>query len=270
MEMTPPYETEYDPDDVYGDPQRTSRTSGRSNFNQSDYDRANARLNEQEPVDYDDDGYYAGDTDRDRRSGRSRSSSSSRSSRTDRSSRSRSSRRSRGSISSRSSSGSARGVRSSRSSSRSERGEKKLRFYLDKNDPVVDAPTIGPKMAKKLHKIGVRTVADLLEANAASLASELNDKRTDAATVTTWIQQAVLACRIPKLRGHDAQILVACGIADPNTLAAMEPSDLWKIVRPFIKTSECKRIIRNGKAPDLEEIQDWIEWAQSSRTLRAA
>ena len=72
------------------------------------------------------------------------------------------------------------------------------------------------------------------------------------------------------MRGHDAQILVACGISDPAKLSAMDADSLWAIVKPFIKTPEAKRIIRNGKAPDKAEISDWIEWAQSSRTLAAA
>lgn len=125
-------------------------------------------------------------------------------------------------------------------------------------------------MAERLHSAGIRTVAQLLKANPDRIAAQLDHKKVNADTVIEWQQQANLACRIPQLRGHDAQILVACGIFDPPALAAMTPDALWAIVRPFIKTPDCKRIIRNGKAPDKAEIQDWITWAQSARSLQAA
>ena len=165
-----------------------------------------------------------------------------------------------------------RSERSSRKSrsSRTSTGSRELRFYLNKSDPVVDAPTIGPKMAERLQKIGIVTVDDLLQARPADVATQMDYSKVDAAEVKIWQQQANLACRIPQMRGHDAQILVACGIADPTKLAAMDADTLWGTIQPFTKTAECKRIIRNGKAPDRDEILDWIEWAQSARTLAAA
>ena len=65
-------------------------------------------------------------------------------------------------------------------------------------------------------------------------------------------------------------ILVACGITDPEALATTKAADLWTKVRPFAETSEGKRIIRNGKAPDFDEVNDWIQWARHARKLQAA
>ncbi|MEM7311533.1 MAG: DUF4332 domain-containing protein, partial [Planctomycetota bacterium] len=181
-----------------------------------------------------------------------------------------------------SSSSSRSSNRSSRSrSSRSERSEREprepraertreLRFYLDADDPVVDAPTIGPKTAERLHAVGIMTVKDLIEANADALAARINYKRITADDIRSWQQQSLMACRIPQIRGHDAQILVACGVTDPARLASMSANELWGIVQPFTKTAECKRIVRNGKYPDLDEIQDWITWASSARTMQVA
>ena len=135
---------------------------------------------------------------------------------------------------------------------------------------VVDAPTVGPRTAERLHKVGIRTVRDLISADPELLAAEIDYKRISADDIRSWQQQSVLACRIPQIRGHDAQILVACGVTDPDKLASMSANELWGIVQPFTKTAECKRIVRNGKGPDLEEIQDWINWAKSARTLQAA
>jgi hypothetical protein len=144
------------------------------------------------------------------------------------------------------------------------------RFYLDTTDAIEDAPSIGPRMAERLYATGIKTVADFLRADAADLATRLNNRRITVETIRQWQQQTILACRIPELRGHDAQILVACGVTDPETLAKLDPAELWKKVEPFAESIEGKRIIRSGKAPDFEEVYDWIRWAAHARALRAA
>jgi predicted flap endonuclease-1-like 5' DNA nuclease len=145
-----------------------------------------------------------------------------------------------------------------------------LRFYLNLEDPVVDAPSIGPRTAERLQEIGVRTVRELLDADPESLSKQLGNSRFTAKVVREWQAQATLACRIPQLRGHDAQILVACEVTDPSQLAAMDENELWSRVRPFVRTAEGKRIIRSGKAPDIDEVREWILWAKNARQLRAA
>ncbi len=144
------------------------------------------------------------------------------------------------------------------------------RFYLNTADSIEAAPSIGPRMAERFEEIGIMTVADFLAADAETMATRLNRRRLTVETIRSWQLQTTLACRIPWLRGHDAQILVACGIEDVESLAAMEADELWKIVRPFIDTKQCKRIIRNGKSPDLEEVHSWIQWARNARRLQAA
>lgn len=144
------------------------------------------------------------------------------------------------------------------------------RFYLEVNDPVVDAPSIGPKTAERLNEVDIYTVAHLLDANPEEVAARLDDRRTKAETVEQWQLQAQLVCRIPNLRGHDAQILVACGVEDPVTLSSMEATSFLKKVLAFVSTKDGQRVVRNGKKPDLAEVTAWIEWANSARQLRAA
>ena len=91
-----------------------------------------------------------------------------------------------------------------------------------------------------------------------------------AEVLRQWQHQTILACRVPQLRGHDAQILVAVGVTDPEQLAAANADELWDRVRRFVETKEGKRLIRNGKEPDLLEVRDWIEWASAARALHAA
>jgi energy-coupling factor transporter ATP-binding protein EcfA2 len=144
------------------------------------------------------------------------------------------------------------------------------RFYLDRSSAVVDAPSIGPRTAEHLEKAGIKTVHELLQADVEALAEKLKHARIRAEKIRQWQSQTELACRVPQLRGHDAQILVALEINTPEQLAHCDPSELWDQVRPFIDSKEGKRIIRNGKEPDLEEVSQWIEWATAARALHAA
>ena len=145
-----------------------------------------------------------------------------------------------------------------------------LRFYLELNDPVVDAPSIGPKMAERLHRIDIHTVANLLHSDTEDVAERLSEKRITPETVLQWQLQAQLVCRIPNLRGHDAQILVACGVDDPAQLTTLDASSFLKQVTQFVETKEGQRVLRNGKRPDLAEVTSWIEWSENARQLKAA
>jgi len=161
-------------------------------------------------------------------------------------------------------------VRSSAAKRSKSKRDDSLRFYLNASDAVDNAPSIGPKIAERLAVANIRTVADLLEALPATVAKLVAHSRVTEETIIAWKRQATLACRIPQLRGHDAQILVACGVNDPDELVATNVDALWQIVEPFIETNEGKRIIRNGRAPDRDEVADWIRWAQSARSVKAA
>lgn len=144
------------------------------------------------------------------------------------------------------------------------------RYYLETSSPVVDAPSIGPKMAKRLAKLRVKTVADLLGADAGMIANGLNDRRIKKQTVIDWQDQARLICRIPMLRGHDAQVLVACDFRDTDDVSSASPKAMFSIVEPFVSSKEGERLLRSAKVPDLDEVTDWINWARNARTLQAA
>ena len=148
--------------------------------------------------------------------------------------------------------------------------KKKDKFYLDLEDHIEAAPSIGPKTAERFEKIGVRTIEQFLNQTAASMAAKLNYKRITEEVARSWQHQARLVCRIPNLRGHDAQILVACNMLEPEDIASMRPEALFDSVGPFSETKEGLKIIRSGKKPDLAEISDWIAWAQKNRSLQAA
>ncbi|MCA9081038.1 MAG: DUF4332 domain-containing protein [Planctomycetaceae bacterium] len=147
---------------------------------------------------------------------------------------------------------------------------RELRFFLNLESPIVDAPSIGPKMAKRLEKIGVVFVTDLLSRDPDVVAEKLDHSRTNGETVKAWQQQASLMCAVPEMRGHDVQVLVACDILDADKLASFTPDALFAIVGPFVKTKEGQRVLRSSKVPDLQEVTEWIEYARHARVLKAA
>jgi hypothetical protein len=145
-----------------------------------------------------------------------------------------------------------------------------MRYHLNLNDSVDAAPSIGARVFEQLVQIGVRTVGDFLKRPAAEIAGGMNNRRITAETIREWQQQARIACSIPNLRRHDAQILVACGITDPQMLLSANPRDLFETVARFADSKAGIRLLRSGKKPDLAEVNDWIRWARHTRPLQAA
>ncbi len=125
-------------------------------------------------------------------------------------------------------------------------------------------------MARSLEEVGVVTVNDLLNVNADDLSADLGQPRVTGAVIRAWQDQSRLVCRIPNLRGHDAQILVACGVTTPEALTRMEPTALLAQTTAFASSTQGQRVLRGSQAPDLEEVKQWIDWAANSRSLMAA
>ncbi len=142
-----------------------------------------------------------------------------------------------------------------------------LKFFLELDSPVADAPTIGNKTAERFHAIGVKTVRQLLELDPQQAANQLKIKWLDAATITDIQHQARLVCQVPQLRGHDAQMLVACQITEPEQLVLADAEALLEELDNFLQTSAGQRILRSSPAPDHAEVTDWIVWAGQAREL---
>jgi len=145
-----------------------------------------------------------------------------------------------------------------------------LRFHLEPTSRVEAAPSIGPAMAKRIEAIGIASVGQLVAADADRIARQLGRASVTGRIVREWQQQAGLVCRIPELRGHDAQILVACGITTPEALAMQAPDTLAAQAVEFARSKTGKRMLRGGKEPTVEEAGHWIAWARQARHLDAA
>ncbi|HUP77176.1 MAG TPA: DUF4332 domain-containing protein, partial [Pirellula sp.] len=144
------------------------------------------------------------------------------------------------------------------------------KFYLDVDSPVVEAPSIGPRMAERLSPMNILTVADLVSVNAEEVAQQLADRTVSAEVVRQWQSQALFVCRVPNLRGHDAQLIVGCGVTSAEQLASSDSAELYSKVVRFSSSKAGVRILRGSNAPDQQEVSDWIQWAQNCRAVRAA
>lgn len=145
-----------------------------------------------------------------------------------------------------------------------------LRFFLNRTSNIDKAPSIGPRTAQMLEAIGIRTVEDLMNMTPERISEKLSHRRMTPQVIQQWQHQARLVCQIPELRGHDAQILVACGITTPEELSRQNPATLLAVVEPFSNTKEGERIIRSGRKPDLAEVTEWVQWAANARAFKAA
>lgn len=144
------------------------------------------------------------------------------------------------------------------------------RFYLAYESPIVEAPSIGPKIAGRLRKIGIDQVYDFLSTEPNEIAERLRVRWITPELLSAWQQQADLMCTIPGLRGHAARILQGVGVQDAQDLATATPADLLSLVQDYLTTPEGEQISRGDAPPDHAEVQGWIDNATSVLNQRAA
>lgn len=143
-------------------------------------------------------------------------------------------------------------------------------FFLSGSDDVEDAPSIGVKTAKRLYLVGVKTVQDLFDADPDEVASQMDVHYITPEKVKDWQDQARLQITIPRLRGHDAQFLVACGYRTNTQVIEANPETVLVELQALLITKDGQRLVRVGNEPDLEEIKGWIESAKSNGELETA
>ncbi|MEL6289349.1 MAG: DUF4332 domain-containing protein [Pseudomonadota bacterium] len=137
-------------------------------------------------------------------------------------------------------------------------------YRLAIDDDVEDGPSVGPKTALRLNKIGIVTVRDLLEADPSETADALDVGYITPALVADWQTQAQLQCEVPELTGTASQLAVGAGVRTCRALAEMDADDLHALVRAFAETSEGTRLLRDRPAPARKKIARWIANARAT------
>lgn len=135
------------------------------------------------------------------------------------------------------------------------------RGYLGAMDDLDAAPSIGPKMAQRLATLGVMTVQDFLNQEAAGLSARLADRRITATMLAEWQAQARLGMQIPSLRGGHAQLLTGAGYLTASAVADTDPVQLCADILKFAASEAGKRILCDGNPPDIERIKAWVDAA---------
>jgi predicted flap endonuclease-1-like 5' DNA nuclease len=141
------------------------------------------------------------------------------------------------------------------------------RIRLAPGDNIVDAPSIGPRMAERLGKLSILTVQDLLNERPEALAEALNYSGITGDTVSAWQAQARLVCAVPGLTGTGAQLFVGAGYDDVGAIASADADKLCADLLAFANGDQGRRILRDGAPPDVARIK---AWAGAARTAAAA
>ena len=144
------------------------------------------------------------------------------------------------------------------------------RFMLDEDAPVEKAPSIGPKTAKRLEAVGVRTIADLLAASADEKEEAIGMRHISAQVIRDWQAQALLACTVPGLKSREAQALVACGVRDASELEEMDAVELCEAIARWGLSEEGQRAWGNAPAPNEDDVATWIERAKRAHAEASA
>jgi hypothetical protein len=135
---------------------------------------------------------------------------------------------------------------------------------LTREDPVVDAPSIGPKTAARLEAVDIYTIGDLLDCDIEETAFLLDVHYIDSETIRDWQDQTRLMMDIPGLRVHDVQIMVGAGIRTKKELAEAPARTLFLLATEFLATPEGERVRRGDDLFMEEEVEEWIERAQDA------
>ena len=137
---------------------------------------------------------------------------------------------------------------------------------LSRLSPVVDAPSIGPKTAKRLEAVNIYTIADLLDADVDETATALNVRYIKAKTLTDWQDQTRLMVDAPGLRVLDSQILVGAGIRNVDDLANASAKTVLTAATSFLDTPQGARVLWGGENNvDRQEVEGWIGLAKAAQ-----
>ncbi|HBE70701.1 MAG TPA: hypothetical protein DDW52_21360 [Planctomycetaceae bacterium] len=158
----------------------------------------------------------------------------------------------------------------SRTQSQSQSPTRRSGRIVSRDSELVDAPSIGPKTAKRFAKIGIDTIGQFLDRPADQMRLQLDTSWITESLLTEWQDQAQLVCDLPLLCGYKAQLLVAADCRASAQLASSQLEDLHIRIREVCHSIDGQRILRSAKPPTKPDIASWIDAAQHAQSGRTA
>ncbi|MEM9365468.1 MAG: DUF4332 domain-containing protein [Planctomycetota bacterium] len=125
---------------------------------------------------------------------------------------------------------------------------------LHVHDPLVDAPSIGPKTAARFAKLGIHQVGEFLATDPPTVASRLDVSWITSDTVHAWRCQAMLMCLLPRMLARECQLLVGAGYPTLQSIATADNSDLQRDLDTYASTNAGARHLRGAQPPTSERI----------------
>ena len=156
-------------------------------------------------------------------------------------------------------------VKSSSRQSLSAQTPANLRPHLALADDIERAPSIGPRTAQRMAPLGIKTVADFLAADTATVAANMSSRWVSANTITLWQDQCRLMLDVPGLRGTHAELLAQSGYRTGESLASADADKICADVLAFAATPAGRRLLRDGAPPDVSRIKGWLNAATQAR-----
>lgn len=141
---------------------------------------------------------------------------------------------------------------------------------LNLTDNLVDAPSIGPKTAKRFADIGITTVEQFLAGAPDQMAARLETRWITEEKLRDWQDQARLVCDVPSLCGYKSQLLVGVECRNAHQLASCDAASLHHKLEQFCGTSAGKRALRSSNLPSQEDVAQWIRDAGKMNLRRSA
>lgn len=129
---------------------------------------------------------------------------------------------------------------------------------LTLSDPLVEAPSIGPKTAARFAAIGMHTIGDFLTGEVAVTADRLNTRWITVDTLHAWRCQTMLMCQLPDMLVREAQLLVGAGYRTADTIARADATALHKDVARYASGYQGRRHLRGAEPPTFDRIQEVV------------
>lgn len=146
----------------------------------------------------------------------------------------------------------------------------RIECHLSRASPIEDAPMVAPTMAARLRAAAIDTIGDLLAADPEFLAGRLRRRDAGKEAIMTWQAITGLCCQFPKLRGHEAEWLVAAGLRSPADLMGLSPQQIVSRLAAAAESHPANNRLRGEPPMDEKRVVQWLPRADEGRFSRAA